>query len=375
VRHGIVILTDLPWREARPRWEAAEALGFDHAWTYDHLVWGGLPEAPWTGAFPALAAAAMATTSIGLGTFVASPNYRHPYVLLRDSVGLADISSDRFLLGLGTGGDGDAQRLGEDLTLRQRVDRFHEYVELLDRLLREDHVDHDGDFYVVRDARTLPGPARDRIPLWIAANGPRSLALAASSGDAWITYGGSGQTLEAWFGHVEGLMGRFREAEAAAGRSGVRAVLSLDSSPQFSLSSVGVFEEMTGPGASRRRTPDPRPAARREGPAGRLRGLRRLGPRRGGRQADLLRPLRAAAPRPGVGRHRDLSDGQRLLVYKDMGLVSQVFDERSLASLRGHLAVGHCRYSTTGGSTWENAQPTFRAAATTAALALATTAT
>ncbi len=53
------------------------------------------------------------------------------------------------------------------------------------------------------------------------------------------------------------------------------------------------------------------------------------------------------------------SDGQRLLVYKDMGLVSQVFDERSLATLPGHLAIGHCRYSTTGGSTWENAQPTL----------------
>ncbi len=53
------------------------------------------------------------------------------------------------------------------------------------------------------------------------------------------------------------------------------------------------------------------------------------------------------------------SDGSRLLVYKDMGLVSQVFDERSLGALRGHLAVGHCRYSTTGGSTWENAQPTL----------------
>ncbi len=53
------------------------------------------------------------------------------------------------------------------------------------------------------------------------------------------------------------------------------------------------------------------------------------------------------------------SDGRSILVFKDMGLVSQVFDERSLASLRGHLAVGHCRYSTTGGSTWENAQPTL----------------
>ncbi len=53
------------------------------------------------------------------------------------------------------------------------------------------------------------------------------------------------------------------------------------------------------------------------------------------------------------------SDGHRLLVYKDMGLVSQVFDEASLGSLKGHLAIGHCRYSTTGASTWENAQPTL----------------
>ncbi|MDQ1538354.1 MAG: amidophosphoribosyltransferase [Actinomycetota bacterium] len=53
------------------------------------------------------------------------------------------------------------------------------------------------------------------------------------------------------------------------------------------------------------------------------------------------------------------SDGHRLLVYKDMGLVSQVFDEASLGSLKGHLAIGHCRYSTTGGPTWENAQPTL----------------
>ncbi len=53
------------------------------------------------------------------------------------------------------------------------------------------------------------------------------------------------------------------------------------------------------------------------------------------------------------------SDGRSILVYKDMGLVSQVFDETSLASLKGHLAIGHTRYSTTGGSTWENAQPTL----------------
>src|SRR3954462_1043791 len=53
------------------------------------------------------------------------------------------------------------------------------------------------------------------------------------------------------------------------------------------------------------------------------------------------------------------ADGEKILVCKDMGLVSQVFDESALSSLRGHIAVGHTRYSTTGGSTWENAQPTL----------------
>ncbi|MQA87901.1 MAG: amidophosphoribosyltransferase [Streptosporangiales bacterium] len=58
-----------------------------------------------------------------------------------------------------------------------------------------------------------------------------------------------------------------------------------------------------------------------------------------------------------------VSDGSRILVYKDMGLVAQVFDERVLGSLSGHITVGHCRYSTTGASSWENAQPTFRSTA------------
>ena len=59
-----------------------------------------------------------------------------------------------------------------------------------------------------------------------------------------------------------------------------------------------------------------------------------------------------------------VSDGSHIVVYKDMGLVSQVFTEASLESLRGHVSIGHTRYSTTGASVWENAQPTFRSTAT-----------
>ena len=60
-----------------------------------------------------------------------------------------------------------------------------------------------------------------------------------------------------------------------------------------------------------------------------------------------------------------VSDGHRIVVHKEMGLVAQVFDEPALTALRGHIAVGHCRYSTTGASVWANAQPTFRSTSTT----------
>src|SRR3954466_15713807 len=55
-----------------------------------------------------------------------------------------------------------------------------------------------------------------------------------------------------------------------------------------------------------------------------------------------------------------VSDGANVVVYKELGLVAQVFDEATLSALSGHLAVGHCRYSTTGSGTWENAQPSYR---------------
>jgi amidophosphoribosyltransferase len=54
------------------------------------------------------------------------------------------------------------------------------------------------------------------------------------------------------------------------------------------------------------------------------------------------------------------SDGDQLMLYKDLGLIAQVLDERRLPSLPGRLAISHCRYSTTGSTVWENAQPTLR---------------
>ena len=57
-----------------------------------------------------------------------------------------------------------------------------------------------------------------------------------------------------------------------------------------------------------------------------------------------------------------VSDGSTMMVMKDMGLVTQVFNDYKIASLEGHLAIGHTRYSTTGSSSWHNAQPMYRQA-------------
>ncbi|HEX9382886.1 MAG TPA: hypothetical protein VF908_05760 [Gemmatimonadaceae bacterium] len=59
MRIGVLILPELPWSTAQSLWRRAEELGFDHAWTYDHLAWRSLRDAPWFGAMPTLAAAAV----------------------------------------------------------------------------------------------------------------------------------------------------------------------------------------------------------------------------------------------------------------------------------------------------------------------------
>ena len=106
MRLGVVILPDQRWEDAREKWQRAETLGFDHVWTYDHVVWDGLPDSPWFGSVPTLAAASAVTERIRLGTLVASPNFRHPVPFARELMTLDDISGGRLTLGVGAGSRG-----------------------------------------------------------------------------------------------------------------------------------------------------------------------------------------------------------------------------------------------------------------------------
>jgi alkanesulfonate monooxygenase SsuD/methylene tetrahydromethanopterin reductase-like flavin-dependent oxidoreductase (luciferase family) len=189
LRVGVLILPDRPWREARETWRRAEALGFDHAWTYDHLTWRGHRDLPWFGAVPTLTAAAAVTERIRLGPLVAHPTFRHPLTLAKELVTLDDVAGGRLTLGLGTGTSGwDARMLG--VPARGRTGRFEEFVDLTDRLLREPTCTYAGRYYSVDEARTYPGCVqRPRIPFAVAATGPRGMAVAARHGQAWVTTG------------------------------------------------------------------------------------------------------------------------------------------------------------------------------------------
>jgi alkanesulfonate monooxygenase SsuD/methylene tetrahydromethanopterin reductase-like flavin-dependent oxidoreductase (luciferase family) len=194
LRLSTVILPYRRWHEGgRAAWERAEQLGFHTAYTYDHLSWRvPFRDGPWFGAVPTLTAAAAVTERLRLGTLVTSPNFRHPVTLAKELISLDDISGGRITLGIGAGGTGfDATALGQEpWTPRERANRFAEFVPLLDRLLTQESVSYEGDFYAAHEARNIPGCVqRPRLPFAVAATGPRGLALAARHGQAWVTTG------------------------------------------------------------------------------------------------------------------------------------------------------------------------------------------
>ncbi len=194
MRVGVVLLPTDPWPDARRRIELIETLGYDHLWTYDHLSWRHYRERPWFASIPWLTAAAAATLRIRVGPLVSSPNFRHPMNLAKETMTLDQISGGRVILGVGAGGPGfDSTVLGgELLSPRDLAGRLEEFVGVLDRLLRESAVTHHGTWYTVDDSRMIPGCVQQpRVPIALAAGGPRTFALAARHADTWITHAGT----------------------------------------------------------------------------------------------------------------------------------------------------------------------------------------
>jgi alkanesulfonate monooxygenase SsuD/methylene tetrahydromethanopterin reductase-like flavin-dependent oxidoreductase (luciferase family) len=253
MRIGVVVLPELPWNAQVRQWQRLDEWGFHAAYTYDHLAWRSLADSPWYATVPVLAAAATATRRIRLGTWVASPNFRHPVPFAKELMTLDELSQGRFVLGIGAGGTGfDATVLGDaEPTAGERVAKFAEFVEALDLLHTQPSTTYDGAWFRAVDARMVPGCVQQpRLPFVVAANGPRAMRVVARHGQGWATTGvtPSEDGPTRWWAALPDAIGRLEDALAAAGRKpgDVERFLSVDASGAFALDSVEQLRDVIG---------------------------------------------------------------------------------------------------------------------------------
>ncbi|HEV2334736.1 MAG TPA: LLM class flavin-dependent oxidoreductase [Stellaceae bacterium] len=182
-------LPNRPWSELLRRYQHIEALGFDLAGVADHFVdWTGAP-GPWFEAWTLLAAVARETTTVRLATWVTQFPLRNPALLARQALTVDHISDGRLELGLGIGltTDPSCEMMGiPNWNAKERVARFKEYVEIVDRLMSNEVTTYKGKFYEVDGAVIDPRPVQQpRPPIIIGAMGPVMLKCAARFADTW----------------------------------------------------------------------------------------------------------------------------------------------------------------------------------------------
>jgi alkanesulfonate monooxygenase SsuD/methylene tetrahydromethanopterin reductase-like flavin-dependent oxidoreductase (luciferase family) len=186
---GVVIVQDLPWPEWRRRCLAVESYGYDTVWVWDHLVHRTLADSdPLLESFGLLSAAAALTSSVRLGTLVASPTLRHPYLLAKQAMTLDHVSGGRLDLGIGAAGVlRDYEALGmTSWSKREQVDRFRDTVECV-LAVAGGASSFSGTHWSGTGLSIAPGFVQRPLPLTLAAHGPRTLRIAAAYASRWNT--------------------------------------------------------------------------------------------------------------------------------------------------------------------------------------------
>lgn len=222
MRLGVVIPQLRPWRELGQDFARMEKLGYDAAYTYDHLTHPTAPGQWLADGFTTLAAAAAVTSRIELGPLVASATMYSPVSLARRAGTVQDISGGRFVLGLGAGSPREAMAdRGEEPTARQMFEHLADLVDGL-QAVWDGTTQWEGATRSFSGLQTLPLPDGATRPfLLLAAHGPKALALAARAADGWNTYGGPAavELDEASYWDTIRVQGeRFSEACVDAGR-------------------------------------------------------------------------------------------------------------------------------------------------------------
>ena len=191
------------WDHMLATWQELDAdERYDSAWTFDHFypIYGG-DDGSCLESWVTLGALAQATTRIRVGSMVNAAPYRNPGLFAAMASTLDIVSGGRLELGLGCGwNQTEAGAIGIDLgSIKDRQDRFSEYLQCVRSLLSEPVTDFAGRFYTLTGARNEPkGPQQPAPPIVIGGSGPkRTMPLVARHADHWNLPGGGPEDLRA----------------------------------------------------------------------------------------------------------------------------------------------------------------------------------
>jgi F420-dependent oxidoreductase-like protein len=169
-----------------------EQTGWDGVYVADHFMPNSQGTEPLDGdtleCWSVLAALAAVVPRVQLGSLVSSVTYRHPAVLANIAAAVDQVSGGRLTLGVGAGWQlNEHAAYGIELgSVRERMDRFEEAVQILRSLLREPRTTFSGRYFELQDAPNQPGPARGRLPLLVGGAGEqRTMRIAARYADHW----------------------------------------------------------------------------------------------------------------------------------------------------------------------------------------------
>jgi F420-dependent oxidoreductase-like protein len=192
VKFSITVNQALPFDQILSMWEAAEGLGFDGAFVFDHFM-GMSPGTPeqerqqeaWT----LLAALAARTRRLRVGLLVNGCTYRHPAIVAKMAATVDQISRGRLILGLGAGwAEREHKAYGIPFyTKAGRARRLGEYVEVIKALFVEERVTYSGKYFQLKDAVLEPKPVqKPHPPILIGGSGKKIiLPIAAKYAQMW----------------------------------------------------------------------------------------------------------------------------------------------------------------------------------------------
>lgn len=273
LRFGVLDLPNAEFAELGARWRLVEELGFDFLWEPDHTAYWQNVRSPWFDGWTTLAAVAIHTRELRIGTLVSNPILRHPVILARQAAAVDHLSGGRLELGIGTGIAGfDHAAVGSVYwPPRERAERFAEYVDIVSGTLRSGGkpLSFSGRYYSTGGALILPAPLqRPGPPITVGGQSPTALRVAAAQADCWNTHGPFGASVPeilAVTARQNALLDELCEAAGRDPRSLRRALLLFDAldawgSPDAferiveQFSQIGIREfTVVWPGDDRRR--------------------------------------------------------------------------------------------------------------------------